>query len=198
MNGVSGIVGGAFSVALGEEKEMKTEKGDELVIKSVGSSVRISLHEKDDFVIKPAGGLVKTKKEQKTISSKVVGGAVELLCPAFLTTTIKDAGGSVEGEGTATLALKQFGGAADLSFEKIDDVSIDSKGGSVTVYLGDCDVSFDITASDGNIDFGIKADFEVQEDEKVKGKIKKGKGSLNIRASSGNVRVLPIKEKEQK
>jgi DUF4097 and DUF4098 domain-containing protein YvlB len=198
MDGVSGIVGGAFSMALGEEKEMGVEKGDELVIKSVGSSVQISLHERDDFVIKPSGGLVKTKKEDKIISTKIVGGAAQLLCPQTLAMTIKDAGGSVEGDGSAKLSLKQLGGACDLSFKQIDDVSIDSKGGSVTVYLGDCDVAFNVTASDGNIDFDVPADFEIQKGALVKGRIKNGKGSLNIRASSGNVRVLPIEAKEEK
>jgi DUF4097 and DUF4098 domain-containing protein YvlB len=197
VDGVSGIVGGAFSMALGEEKELKAEEGDELVIKSVGSSVRIDLHGSENFVMKPTGGLVKTKKEDGTISAKIVGGAAELLCPKTLSMTIKDAGGSVEGEGSATLAMKQLGGSCELSFEQISDVSIDSKGGSATVYLGDCDTSFDITASDGTIDFEVPADFEIQEDEHVKGKIKKGKGSLCIRLTSGNVRILPIEGKEK-
>lgn len=196
MDGVSGIVGGAFSMALGEEKEMKVEKGDELVVKSVGSSIRLSLNETENFIIKPSGGLIKTKKEDGTISAKIVGGAAELLCPSVLSMTIKDAGGSVEGEGAGTLTMKQLGGAAELAFNEILDVSIESKGGSVTLYLGDCDTSFEIEALDGKIEFDVPADFEIQEDEHVRGKIRKGKGSLTVRASSGNVRVLPKKGKE--
>lgn len=198
MNGVSSVVGGAFSMALGEEKEMKIAEGDKLVIKSVGSAIQIALHEKDDLVVKPAGGLVKTKREDDTISTKVVGGSAALICPRTLSMKIKDAGGSVEGAGTATLTLKQLGGACDLAFQKIEDVSIDAKGGSVTVYLGDCDAAFDVEASDGTIDFDVPADFEIKEQERVKGTMKKGKGLLTIRASSGSVKVLSIEAKEKK
>lgn len=198
VDGVSGIVGGAFSMALGEEKELKAGKGDTLVIKSVGSSVKLSLSDDDNLLVRPTGGLIKTKKEDASISTKIVGGSAELFCPRELSITIKDAGGSVEGEGTATLSMKQLGGACDLTFGDIDDVSIDSKGGSVTLYLGDCDFSFEISASDGNIEFDLPADFEVKENERVKGKVKKGKGSLSICASSGNVRVLSNKGKEKK
>ncbi len=198
VDGVSGVVGGAFSMALGEEKELKTRKGDTMVVKSVGSSVKISLSDDDNLVVKPTGGLIKTKREDASISTKIVGGAAELLCPRELSISIKDAGGTVEGEGTATLSMKQLGGACDLAFTDINDVSIDSKGGSISLALGECDFAFDISASDGKIEFDMPADFEIQEDEHIKGKVKKGKGTLSIRASSGNVRVFPLKRKEQK
>jgi DUF4097 and DUF4098 domain-containing protein YvlB len=198
MDGISGIVGGAFSMALGEEKEIKVEEGDKLIVKSVGSSIDISLHEGNDFIIKPAGGLVKTKKEDSTISTKVIGASAKLLCPEILDVTIKDAGGSIDGDGASKLSLKQLGGSLNLAFQEIDDVSIDSRGGAVVLSLGDCDCAFDISAPGGSVTFDLPAEFDMKEDEKVKGKMRNGKGTLVIHASSSNVKVQPLTSKEEK
>jgi DUF4097 and DUF4098 domain-containing protein YvlB len=195
-------VSGAFSVSVGEHKEINVKKGDEFVLKSVGSSVKLDTNGKDEFSINPSSGLVKTKKEDSIISSKIIGGSAEILCPAYVNLTIKDAGGMVEGKGTESLNLKQVGGSAKLIFKKIDNVDIDSKGGAVKIYVGDCDFSFDILASHGKIDFNIPADFTENKKDKVKGKVKTGKGKLKIRVYSGSVTVLPIeksrKEKSEK
>lgn len=202
MNGVSAIVkvipetiGGAFSFTIGEEKEIKVKKGDKLLLKSVGSSINLSHHDKDEFTIKPNSGLVKTKKLNSTITSKVVGGSADILYPSNLSIAIKDVGGTIDGTCSGKFSMKQMGGTAKLTFEEIIDVSIDSKGGTITLFLDDCDVSFDISAPDGSINFEVPAEFETEKEEKVKGKIKKGKGRLVVRAVSGEVSVLPIKRK---
>lgn len=205
MDGVSSIVGvipetigGVFSVTMGEEKEIEVKKGDEFLIKSVGSSINLSLHDKDTLMIKPSSGLIKTKKEDSTIISKVVGGTAEILCPSGLSVSIKDAGGSIDSIGIGMLSMKQVGGTAELTFDDIEDVSIDSKGGTLTLLLGDCDVSFEISAPHGNINFDVPAEFSEKKGNIVKGTIKKGKGRLIAKAFSGNVSVLPLKRKEKK
>lgn len=201
MDSVSSIVtsipeamSGVLSVSMGEQKEINVKKGDELVLKSVGSSVVLDINGKDEFSINPSSGLIKTKKENSTITSKIVGGSAKILYPSYLNLSIKDAGGTVKGKATDTMSLKQVGGSSTLTFEKIKNVDIDSKGGSVKIYLGDCDFTFDIVASHGKINFDIPADFTDKKKDKVKGKVKKGKGKLNIRVYSGSVSVLPIEK----
>jgi DUF4097 and DUF4098 domain-containing protein YvlB len=192
------VIGGAFSTTFGEEKGFEVGEGDEFQLKSVGSSVNLSNIEKKELVVKPAGGLVKTKKENSTISSKIVGGSADIQFPSTIGISIKDAGGTIEGVGNPVLSMKQVGGSAQLSFDHIEDVDILSKGGSVTLFLGECDFSFDIEALKGNITFDIPADFTEKEDDKVKGTIKKGKGKLYIRSSFGDVSVLQKKEEVKK
>lgn len=191
------VVTGALLVSVGEQKDIKVEKGDELVLKSVGSSVKVDANGKDEFSISPSSGLVKTKKENSTITSKIVGGSAKILCPPYLNVSIKDAGGTVEGKMTGWLNLKQVGGSAKLTFEKIDNVDIDSKGGAVKIYVENCDFSFDILASNGKVNFDIPADFTEKKKDRVKGKVKEGKGKLKIRVHSGSVSVSPI-EKDRK
>ncbi len=205
VHGISSIVGAipgtlnnAFSITVSEKKEMKVKKGDCFSLKSVGSAVTFDIVDGDTIIIKPSSGLVRTKKENATIDSKIVGGTMDVIYPESLAVCIKDAGGTIEGKGSATLSMKQVGGSARLSFDKIDDVSIDSKGGSLTLYLGDCDVSFDISAPHGEITFDVSAEFSEKSKDCVKGTIKNGKGTLLIRSFSGDVSVLPLKRKEKK
>lgn len=195
---IPGTIGGAFSATFGEEKEFQIGEGDEFSLKSVGSSVHLSTSKDKELVVKPTGGLVKTKKEDKIISSKIVGGSAKIQFPPTVAVTIKDAGGTIEGVGNAVLSMKQVGGSAQLSFDIIEDVEIFSKGGSVTIFLGDCDVAFDIEAPNGNVTFDLPADFTDQEEDRVKGTIKKGKGKLVVHASFSDVSVLQKKEKEEK
>ncbi|MCK4233378.1 hypothetical protein KAX75_03060 [candidate division WOR-3 bacterium] len=195
---IPGTIGSVFCCTMGEEKEIKVEKGDAFILKSVGSSIKLSHNDKDEFILKPSSGLIKSKKENSTITSKIVGGSVKILYPSSLSVSIKDAGGTIEGVGSAVLSLKQVGGSTQLTFDEIEDVNIDSKGGSVTLYVGDCDVAFDISAPNGEVEFDVPAKFTVEKEDEVKGTIKKGKGKLFIYASYGNVSVLPLKEKEEK
>jgi len=205
MDGVSSIVGvipetigGVFSFANEGEKEIEIEKSDEFFLKSVGSSIKLSPHSSDKCNIRSGSGIMKTKKEDSKILVKVVGGSADVLYPFGLPLSIKDVGGSIDGIGTAKFSLKQMGGSTQLSFDKIEDVQIDSKGGALKILLGDCDVNFDISAPGGNINFELPADFEIKKEGKVKGKIKKGTGKLVVMAQACDVSVLPIKRKEKK
>ncbi len=202
MDGVSTIVGetigGVFSFTNGGEKEIKMEKGDELFLKSVGSSINFSTHNSNEFSMKSGSGVIKTGKEDGKVVIKVVGGSAELICPLSIPVSVKDVGGNLEGSCPKEFSLKQAGGSAKLFFNDISNVEIDSKGSTIKLFLGDCDIAFDITAPHGNIDFNIPAEFEIKEEERAKGKLKKGKGKLVIRAAYGDVSILSKKKEEQK
>jgi DUF4097 and DUF4098 domain-containing protein YvlB len=205
MDGVSSIVGaipeaigGVFSFTEGEEEEIKISKGDELLLKSVGSSIKLSLQDKNEYTIKPKAGIIKTKKENSSITSKIVGGTAEILYPSDLSVRIKDVGGNIDGFGTGIFSIKQMGGSAQLRFDNIKDVNINAKGGTLTLLLGDCDVAFDISAPNGNVQFDIPAEFSEKKEHIVKGTMKKGKGRLVVKAPFCNVSVLPINKKEGK
>jgi|GEM_PF-5060312 len=198
MDGVSSIVGetigGVFSFTNGGEKEIKIEKGDELFLKSVGSSIEFSPYDGNNISIKSGSGIIKANKEDSKITAKVVGGSAEILYPSVISVSVKDVGGSIEGVCPEEFVLKQMGGSAKLTFDAIKDVCINSKGGSIKLFLGDCDIVFDITAPHGNIDFDIPAKFETKEEQRIKGELGKGKGKLEIRAVGGDV---SIKHKEE-
>ena len=192
---VTGAVGGAFSFAGSGEKEIKLEKGDEIVLKSVGSSLKFSTQKADIFNVESDSGLIKTIKEDKKLTAKIIGGNAEILFPEASFITVKDVGGNIEGKVTKMFKLKQIGGSARLKFDKIDNVEIESKTGSITLFFGEkCNASFDIFAHNGNINFELPAaEFEINKNDRVKGKIGNGKGNIIVNVVSGDVSILSLR-----
>ncbi len=205
MDGVSSVVeaipdsvSSAFSFSSGGEKGVKAEKGDDVLIKCVGSSITLSKHGDNELKVNSESGIIRTKRDDSSVISKLVGAQADISYPSGFPVFVKDVGGSVKGVCPQEFSLKQVGGSAKLSLDVIKDVQIVAKGGSITLLLGECDFSFDISAPDGTIDFDIPAKFEIKKEERVKGKVKKGKGKLVVKVTSGDVSVIPKKEGENK
>jgi DUF4097 and DUF4098 domain-containing protein YvlB len=199
MGGVSGIIESIPTIirqtarlgTRGGKKTLSVKKRPKVKLSMVGGDIDITPAEDDTIKGNLSSGVITARDTKEELWIKCLGGDAEIQLPKIEALAISVVGGDVKGElDSNVLVVKTLEGDISIALKTLTNAAIKSKSGDIDLEVPeDASARIDLYTMSGDIEFEPDIEEEERTDNRLKGKMGEGAGSLTAVNLSGDIKV---------